>query len=313
MKCIHSGSSQRFFRVLAVSVVSVLSLPVAEIIAQTFLANAGTSSIINETTDLIAGAAAASYGGGAGFGRMDEPGGAFDKLDWANSANVSQMNGTLAPANALIQPGQADFGPSAAIVFGNNAGIFGSFSLTDPKPVGHANGVDASTLQITGVGQWNVGAIAPTSVWIGMGLAYNVVQAGNYVAAGLTGRYKVNGGAFTNLTPVTFAADGVGGNNDFISASTGTSHPGGLPDVNFLNTVWGVSVDNAPGIGAGAVVDFEIHFTALVDPAATMELINLPPDAPIGDFGGNPTPEPTTALLAMIALAPFVARRVRTR
>jgi hypothetical protein len=309
MRCTDLGWSRFGRQLLSLSLIWGLSFLASDVVGQTFLANAGTSSIINETTDLIAGAAAASYGGGAGFGRMDEPGGGFDKLDWANSANVSQSNGALVPANVLIQAGQANFGPSAALVFGNNAGIFGSFSLTDPKPVGHANGVDASTLQISGVGKWNVGAIAPTSVWIGLGLAYNVVDAGNYVAAGLTGRYKVNGGAFTNLTPITFAADGVGGNNDFISAGTANSHPGGLPDVNFLNTVWGVSIDNAPGIGAGAVVDFEIHFTALVDPAAIMELINLPVNAPTGDFGGNPTPEPTTALLAIVAMVPFMLRR----
>jgi hypothetical protein len=282
--------------------------------AQTFLAAAGTSSIINETTPLLAGAAAASYGGGAGFGRMDEPGGNFGKLDWANSVNVSNSPGALVPANALIEPGNANFGPSAALVFGTNAGIFGGFSLTDPKPVGHVNGIDASTLQISGSGKWNVGAIAPTSVWIGMALGYNVVAAGNYVAAGLTGRYQVNGGGFVNLTPVTFAADGVGGNDDFISAGTANSHSlvaGGLPDVNIFNTVWGVTIDNAPGIGAGDVVDFELHFTAAVDPAAMMALISLPSDAPTGDFGGNPVPEPAAMLLVLSAAIPFIAARRR--
>ena len=304
----------------ALAAAVALSAAVHDAHAQFLILQPGSSGDIDfGTRNLGVGGAAASYsfGGNANnnFGRLVEPGNNFGSIDaWVGGAPLVNVAGGLNPglqrnvargADAAGNPN--NFGPGRVSIAANNNGIGFNFGLSDPKPVGHVNGLDGSVIEILAEGSWLAGAnLNGATVGMGLGLNVNLRQAGNYVAASLTGQYRVNGGAWFTFNPVVFAADGLNGNADLIRGDLTAPGTAWLGDLNPANDVtiayrtWGASravvgQGGAPNIGPGNTVDFRMYFTAMADPEADMDVFEIPTsELAATDFGGgySPVPEP---------------------
>jgi hypothetical protein len=315
-------------------------------------ANKGTGDIDFGTRFLAAGGGAATVfndngvnntGANGQYGRLVDPGNPI-----ANGANFSQTAGWVGgvPINSTVgalSPGvlthfearQAspdgtpnNFGAGRMSVFANNNGIWlgNNWSLSDPKnTVGQVRGTDASVIEMETTGSWTANqGLNGLSFGLGAGFAVNLKAAGNYVALSLTGAYRVNGGAWSFFNPIVFAADGAGGQPDFLSADF--SKPGqawlkdGLAgnDLTAPYTTWGLTTKvigqgGNPAINVGNRVDFKAYFTAVVDPDADTDFAEIPSsEAPAYDFGSQfqPVPEPSEyAAVAALGLIGFGAWR----
>jgi len=308
-------------RILTTTVLAAFALP-ASLSAQFLILQPGSSGDIDfGTRDIGVGGAATVFSNAgvqnATFGRLLEPGNNFGSLDaWVGGIPLVNVNGALNPGLQRNVPRGPDaagnpnnFGPGRVSIAANNNGIGFNFGLSDPKPAGHVNGLDGSVIEILAEGSWLATAnLNGGTVGMGLGLNVNLRQAGNYVAASLTGQYRVNNGAWFTFNPVVFAADGLNGNADFISGDLTSPNSLWLGDGNPANDVtiaystWGASravvgQGGAPNIAPGNNVDFRMYFTAMADPEADMDLFEVPTtELPGTDFGGgySPVPEPET-------------------
>jgi hypothetical protein len=290
--------------------------------AQFFLLQPGSSGDIDFGTRALGAGGGATVFNDAGnanasFGRLEQPGNNFGSLDaWVGGVPLVNVNGGLNPGLQRLVPRGADaagnpnnFGPGRVAIAANNNGIGFNFGLSDPKPVGHVNGLDGSVIEILAEGTWRAnGNLNGATLGMGLGLNVNLRQAGNYVAASLTGQYRVNGGGWFSFTPIVFAADGLNGNADFITADRTSPNSLWLGDANPANDVtiayqtWGssravVGQAGAPNILPGNNVDFRMYFTAMADPEADMDVFEIPSsELPASDFGGaySPVPEPSS-------------------
>ena len=284
----------------------------------------------------------------ASFGRLVDPGTGgfgnginFQSINGLRGgANVGNVAGALVPGLNLNVPRGPDgagnpnnFGPGRMDLFANNNGIWtsGNWGLSDPKAGGLAG--DGSIITATGDAVWNANAnLTGLNFGLGIGFRVNLGAAGNYVALGVTGAYRVQpaaGGAFgawNFFTPITYAADGPGGAADFINAGQVSAatpflrNANGADDALAYNT-WGFS---GLRIGQGGnadirrndKVEFKVFFTAFADPEADMDFDpTASAEIPGSDFGEDftPVPEPGTyALGAAMALVSFgVWRKAR--
>jgi PEP-CTERM motif len=316
----------------SVTVACVTALLAQTASAQFLLLQPGSSGDIDfGTRDIGAGGAATQFSDAGNlngsFGRLVDPGSNFGSLDaWAGGVPVVNVNGGLNPGLQRFVPRGADgagtpnnFGPGRVSIAANNNGIGFNFGLSDPKPVGHVNGVDGSVIEILAEGTWRAaGNLNGLTLGMGLGLNVNLRQAGNYVAASLTGQYRVNGGGWFTFTPIVFASDGRNGLADFISADLTSPNSAWLGDANPANDVtiayqtWGASravvgQAGAPNILPGNNVDFRMYFTAMADPEADMDIFDIPSSelAPT-DFGGSYSAVPEPSSYAAIGAAGLV-------
>jgi hypothetical protein len=254
-------------------------------------------------------------GNNGNYGRLVDPsegfnlGNAFQSINGLRGGRfVASAVNTLVPGIAVNAPRGADgagnpnnFGPGRMDLFANNSGIWtsGTWALSDPKP---ANG-DGSVIEAQGDGIWRANQNLNNKFFgLGIGFSVNLVAPGNYVALGLTGAYRVQAGgagawgAWDYFTPVVYAADGPGGNADFIQADKTSANTPFLKDGNAANdkltySTWGqsrlkIGAGGNPGVNAGDKVEFKVFFTAMVDPGAEMDFANIPSgEADPVDFG----------------------------
>lgn len=248
-------------------------------------------------------------------GALVGPGNGFKDLDAALPPQQTKTgpiaNGlSLTADSSLIDSG--DFGSGKmtvkAIGFANGGGIFWGPGSVSDKATNNISSVVDSSGSVTLINNSPLSFVGLGGGWLSV--RGHLAQAGEYVAASLTGNI---GGI--SIAPIVVAANGPGGAQDGVYTSAGT----GLSASSFQSSnggldfrAWGVSIiPQRFVIAPGGSITIRGTLTLMADPDSTIELADLPANAPRPDFGVTAVPEPASYALGLVGLMALLVRRPR--